>query len=203
MLTILQWTSASVIVLNLPFLQYWQEFQWTPANGVDVDLHPERLCIKAAEEICAVLAAYHSYLFSFPCDTIFPIVLSAAIVWQFMSEMEDHRGGVAAKEQLELCVRSLSTVSSCWKNAGKYHEKLVTGTPHRPAPARRRTNSNPARLRNHAVVYNVRIGVQQNSPFSRTWRHSCIAVRDCHGQFEFCMRHRQLLGGQDQWPALD
>lgn len=122
-----QWTWASVITLNRPFLQFWEEMKWSPDNDSNADLRPERLCIEAAKHICAILSAYQDYLTSFPCDMIFPIVLAAAITWQLGKGTDQEANSPNAREELDLCVRSLSTVSSCWKNAGRYREKLITG----------------------------------------------------------------------------
>lgn len=101
--------------------------RWTPGNEFQPELHPRSLCIEAAINICAILASYQGYLTSFPCDIIFPIVLSAAVIWQFSAEIGRQKGDAAAHEQLDFCVRCLSIVNSSWKNAGHYREKLVTG----------------------------------------------------------------------------
>lgn len=121
-----------MILLNRPFLQYWKEMQWQPSNNSEPPMHPQRLCIDAATTICATLSHYNGYLTRFPCDIIFPIVLSAAIIWQFDQEIDMKMGADSAHEKLELCVKCLSIVSDCWQNAGKYREKLVTGAYLRP-----------------------------------------------------------------------
>lgn len=116
-----------MIILNRPFLQFWEEMQWSPGDDSSPGLRPKNLCVKAAKQICAILSAYQDYLTSFPCDMIFPIVLAAAIIWQFSERINGEGGSPSAREQLDVCVKSLSTVSSCWKNAGRYREQLVTG----------------------------------------------------------------------------
>lgn len=123
-----QWTWASVIILNRPFLQLWEDKQQQVERCTDSELHPKRLCVEAAVRICDILSAYHDYLTNFPCDMVFPIVLAAAIMWQFSNDLRQHGDSPNAREQLDVCVRSLSIVSSCWKNAARYQEKLLAGT---------------------------------------------------------------------------
>jgi hypothetical protein len=118
-----QWTMAATIMLNKPFCQYWREMGWSPSDLMDVEAHPLRLCLASASEICAILSAYTGYLARFPCDIIFPIVLSAAAIWQFRTEFD----GTEAAAHLDTCVRCLSIVSKCWHNAGTYRKKLLTG----------------------------------------------------------------------------
>lgn len=117
-----------MILLNRPFLQYWEEMQWEPRDHLEPQMHPQRLCTDAARNICATLSHYYGYLTRFPCDVIFPIVLAAAIIWQFGRDIDSHMGADSAQDNLDLCVKCLSSVNDCWQNAGKYREKLVTGT---------------------------------------------------------------------------
>ena len=115
-----------MILLNQPFVRSSEKQQSATLEELDTEAHPKYLCVTAARAICDVLSTYREYLTSIPCDLIFPIVLSAAVVWQFRTEMEQELGSDAVAEQLELCVTCLSIVNSCWKNAGRYREKLLT-----------------------------------------------------------------------------
>lgn len=114
-------------MLNRPFVQFWSELQFSPSERLAEGLYPQSLCIKAADRISAIASAYHRCLTGFPCDTIFPIVLAAAIIYQFETAMDKQVGGRVAQQKLETCVRCLSTVEHGLSNARRYRERLVIG----------------------------------------------------------------------------
>jgi hypothetical protein len=114
-----------VIVLNRPFLHYWEELHYVPEED-QPETHPKYLCINAAGRMCDILAEYTGYLAYFPCDIIYPVVLAAATMWQFSQDAYNTADGLTAHEQLDLCVRCLSIAGDSWKNAGRYRERLLS-----------------------------------------------------------------------------
>jgi hypothetical protein len=88
---------------------------------------PVRVCLNAAQEVCAILSEYVDDLGRLPCDIIFPIVLTAATLWQHRGEFGSGPDRAKAQQQIDLCVKCLSIVGKFWKNAGDCRRRLIRG----------------------------------------------------------------------------
>jgi hypothetical protein len=88
---------------------------------------PVRVCLAAAQEVCAILSEYVDDLGRLPCDIIFPIVLAAATLWQHRGEFTAGPDRAKAQQQIDLCVKCLSIVGKFWKNAGDCRRRLIRG----------------------------------------------------------------------------
>ncbi|KAE9367145.1 hypothetical protein N431DRAFT_548759 [Stipitochalara longipes BDJ] len=84
---------------------------------------PLEVCITSANQICAILEKYNSFLKVLPCDLVFPIFVAANILlrrWRL--------GGndtILIRPRLEQCIQWLNALGKSWKSAEGRQQILV------------------------------------------------------------------------------